>query len=374
MAVLFMDGFDMYYTADAPWPITKRYTTGIGPYHSWLDVDGSNFSGPCMYASGNSGAGAYGTRVKFKQASDATAEIFVGFWFKRTAKPGASTFVGILNISELAEELLDYNDASSRSFSFTVDSNGYLGVQAWYSTNTAVDWTGSIDVCDSAWHFIEARLHWNDTTGDVETYVDGSADITQNLIDTIQSGSPPTFTGFEYLSINNQVAYYDDIVIYDVATPPTGTPRSGEFPLGEFKIETLVADSAGSSADFTSLTGGANYAETNATSLSVDILSSVYSQTTTDWDSYNFGSLSNTPTEIHTVVIDAYARRIGTGNAYIQLTAENNGTVTTGPSQAVTRPGRNFFQFEVPYDPDTATLWTGAGINAAEFGFKFSTT
>jgi hypothetical protein len=375
MAMLFLDSMEMMDDATY-WPTRKRYNVNVNYANSLLvDATGSNFSNGTMWMDYTAGIPAQAS-AKLLQASHSSGEVFIGFWFKISAT--IAGFTGLITLAEFPKDTQDYNDASSLSCSITVDSSGYMGVQAWYSTDTAVDWTGSTAVDDNAWHFFEARLHWDNSTGDIETYIDGSADITQNLIDTIQDASPPTFNGFEYIGLISDGGagkniYFDDVVIYDVDGTPTGTPTSGSFPLGEFKIEVLRPDSAGSSADFTALQGLSNYDEVNG-NMTNDVINSVYSQTSTDWDSYNFGSLSNTPDEIHTVVVEALARRIGTGSAYIQLTAENNGTVTTDSSQSLSKAARVWKQFEVPYDPDTASGWTASGINAAEFGFKFSTS
>jgi len=377
MAMLFMDGCDTYDTTKH-YAITKRYNAN-GYYSTefggtTISATGSNFSTPCIV---NGASTSYIRAVKLNRASHSSNEVFLGFWIKISGKPLSAS--KILQLSETRDHI---TTTASNDLTCSVWVNvttGYVSIRQWYDTNTSVDYTGTIDICDNTWHWFEARLQWDQSTGDVETYIDGSADITVNLADTISATSPPTFTGWRFAcfagaSGSGLTTSWDDVIIYDVESSPTGTPTSGDFPLGESKIETLTPSGTGTNSDFSTWgVSGANYTAVDEGKFNWAHYDIVFSGTANDIDTYAFTNLSNTPNEIHTLCIDVYARKTGP-TAYLQGVAYSSSTTGTTASKQLDTYGYKVYQTEMPYDPNTTALWTGSGVDAAEFGFKYTTS
>jgi hypothetical protein len=371
--MLLVDGFDSYVDdedfAKGRWTAFNLPTLSGGFNFVGLNATGSNFTTQCLDSTGS----MYST-CRLNQASHTDNETFIGFWFKATTTPGSQWTILILsedrdNIASIA--------TNARTFAIGMNTSGYINVKQWYDTNTTYDYTGSIACDDSTWHWFEARLHWNNSTGDVETYIDGSSDIAVILSDTISAASPPTFTGYRFATMRGNSGWsWDDMIIYDVDGSPSGTPTSGSFPLGESKIETLRPTGSGTNADWTSwgISLSGNWDATNKLTCPFDNYEHVWADTNNDTDTYAFGNLSDSPTEIHTLLIDHYIRTTGDSTVYVKGVAYSNSTTGVTSSRQLKAIGFRLEQHEMPYDPDTGSLWTGSGVDAAEFGLRYSTT
>lgn len=376
MAMLLVEGFDSYQDNDefvkGRWSAFSVPGLSANMSHCGLNLTGSNFTGPCLDSTSSMVLTA-----KLNQASHSTNEVFIGFWFKYNG-----TYAGTNKWLVLSEDRDNIDSTATNALTCAIGvtpTNNYITIKQWYDTNTSYDYTGTTDINDNTWHWFEARLQWDQTTGDVETYIDGTADITVNLADTISAASPPTFTGWRYVTIHGTSTAstsWDDLIIYDVESTPTGTPTSGSFPLGESKIETLRPTGAGTNSDWSNwgLSLAGNYDAVNKTSTQFDNYEHIWSNTNLDDDSYAFGNLSNSPTEIHTLVIDQYIRKTGNSTVYCKGLAYSGSTTGVTSSRVVPGLAFRIQQHEMPYDPNTTALWTGSGVDAAEFGIRYSTS
>jgi hypothetical protein len=372
MAMLLVEGFDTYTNNLEYLRKWGHFTTSDSITAIDYDSTGSNFSGKCIsFTSGT------GITAKTTIASHSSNEVFIGFWINVGTTPGSTYELLRLCEEGYLGDAFDGTTANSRSFSFWLTTAGYVAVKQWYDTNTSVDYTGTTSVTDASWHWFEARIQWDQTTGDVETYIDGSADITVNLADTISATSPPTFAGWRWVhlkGISAETTKIDDLIVYDVTATPTGTPTSGSFPIGESKIETLFPSGSGTNTDFSVLGGGSNYQAVDDSAWVEHQRQYVYGDTNSDTDTYAFGNLSNTPDEIHTVVVDIQARKPSSTAVYAKGVAYSNSTTGVTGSFEVETIGMRVYQLEIAQDPDTSSAWTGSGVDAAEFGFRYSTS
>jgi hypothetical protein len=228
-------------------------------------------------------------------------------------------------------------------------------------------------VCDNQWHWIEVYHKSADTGGRIKLYIDGLVEF-DFTGDTVY-GSVGTYgncnlqTRIALSGSTGSTILIDDLIVWDNVAGSTGDLLVSNFPLGQCKIETLRPSASGNSAQFTA-SSGSNYACVNETSPNGDT-NYVSTSTTGLKDSYAFTDLSATPTTIYGVMVNTYAKNNGTGTINIAGLARSSGVESTATAVA-TGAAYKTFQYNFPQDPNTSAAWTGAGVNAAEFGFKSS--
>jgi hypothetical protein len=343
--MLFCDGCDSYAaTAD----LTRKWASDSAPSAITFSAAGSKWGGGCISLSnaaagnlispnfGTAGAGAGG---KVPAAA---------FWFKCSGAP-ILTYV-LMTCSTISGTAVLTLQMMLTGLLRLASGSGSL--------------TGTKNVCDGQWHWIEFKADCTTSTIPARLVIDGFNDINGS----ITLGTVPTDLGnVQISSTTNQSAtvFIDDLIFYDDETgSQTGELIStSAFPLGAKRIETLRPTGAGTNTNWTP-DSGSNYARVNETAPDGDT-SYVASAASGIRDSYATGDMIGT-TPLCTVV-NLYARNSDVGNISLQGLTYSGSSYGLGDGKSlgnayVTR------QFPIYRDPNTSAAWTVAGINAAEFG------
>jgi len=255
--------------------------------------------------------------------------------------------------------------------------SAYIGASYWWSNSSTynVRINNFSDFYDGEWHVLEWRYKADNSTGICQLYFDGELVIDVTGADTILGTSPPTFTGLTHLVVGsvNTYGYFDyaTLIVYDSSTSPTGCLTTSDFPLGITAVQRLVPNAAGNYAQFDAGNFTNNYQAHQGTTRSV-YCSPVTTSTADSIDTYGFENLEGSPT-IKALQMSAYCESFGNNAAYIKGVARSSGTDGTSNSVLVPGPLRRI-EMEIPYDPNTSTDWTSSGVNAAEFGIKYTTS
>lgn len=260
---------------------------------------------------------------------------------------------------------------------YTSYNSAYIAVKYWWGNSSSynVRVNNFSDFFDGEWHVLEWRYKADDSTGICQLYFDGELVIDVTGADTILGTSPPTFTGLTHLTLGTDTSYgyfqYATLAVYDSSTSPTGCLTTSDFPLGISAIQRLKPNAAGNYTQFDAGNFTNNWQAHQGLTRSV-YCSPVSTSTANNIDTYGYTNLEGSPT-IKALQVSAYCEAIGDNAAYIQGVARSSGTDGTSNSVLVPGPLRRI-EMEIPYDPNTSTDWTASGVNAAEFGFKYTTS
>jgi Concanavalin A-like lectin/glucanases superfamily len=341
----FSDGFDSYAaTAD----LSKKWDS-VGTNWAWNGTAGVNGGGAIV----NTGAAGNEIKKIFRVASGVTTNAYCSFWVKIASAPTQGGLVYF------------YDGASVFCGGLALSSAGLLGV---LSTSPAGGpyAVSAVNVCNNTWRHIEFTISKTAGTSvpTLTSYVDGVSVQTSVGGGTPVGGAGSSINTVTIRSIGVSITV-DDLIVWD--SEGSGLTTT---PMGIRTIETLRPSGAGSSAQFTPVGAASNYDcvdETNADSDTTYVSSSTAAQK----DLYAFGNLGSTPTTITAAVVNTVAR-VGTvgGIATVRARAKSSSSEASGTSIDLQSVNYAAKQEAFVTDPATSTAWTGAGINAAEFGVE----
>lgn len=235
MADIFWEGFDKYgvigqyvvfnNTQLSAYPVMTGEWTFTFPSNNamQLAIVAGRFSGQAMQLiSSNNGATMALTRNL--PSSIATAVFGIAFQSNLTGKIGITLF-----------------DSATAQLSIIVDTDGKVKVANGDIGGTVVATQSGSGVTASTWHYLEAQITINNTTGAYDIYLDGAHVITASGQNTRQSAnnsanaiSIRTTTG------SGQVFTFDDMYTFDTTGGVNNAVR------GDSRVETLftTADTA----------------------------------------------------------------------------------------------------------------------------------
>ena len=226
MAIIFMDSFDHYATAQAG----AKYTGGFN---------------------GNIGAiGRFGTNGYYRGGNEAAARpignipvVIVGCAFQDTILPSGS--------GERAPAFTFFQ-GGEHQVSISMEAGGYLVARRGTISGTAIA-TSTTQFSGATWYYIEIKIKFHGSTGTLDMNVNGVADagfaktglntiVSANAwIDTVRLG------GNQYGQVPGSL-YYDDVYICDTNGP-------NNIFLGDIRVEYLVPNGSGVKTQFTPSTG-----------------------------------------------------------------------------------------------------------------------
>ena len=352
MALIFTDGFD-HYTDDY---LAKKWESLYHP--NYTNVVNS------PTRSGSAGAlehTVFSAWIQYKNVSKAGTTWFFGFAIRSDSfQLGNSTLF----------RLYDENDEECLRLSYT--SLGKFKLEMMNTPGTyTVGYSDRITLTDQ-WWYIEIWAHSSFAGNDlVELRINEESTCSVNNRIWWGDGSDPdkyvpNFTSFCLCGISAGKIYYDDVYVCDDLGSDNVTY------LGNCTIKTALPNGVGTHSDWVPQGAGDNHVEVDETSPDGDT-SYVDSDTPTDQDSYEFTNLSADTGSVRGLAINHCVRDAGTSRTYKPL-MRSGGTDYLGPNAVSPEDGEfNIHQEIIEQDPDTASLWAIADINASEFGQELMT-
>lgn len=348
MALLFCDSFDAY---AAKADITAKWSLGTNG-SAWtaygsFSASGGKFGGGSINiagTSGNSNAQILAAPVSYTYSAGYT--LCVAAYVKFGATPSGSTgFLSLLPTSATVGTL-------------GLNSSGQL-IFYPLGTGSPNATSGTRNLADNAWHWIEAKIVLNTATaGSVTAYVDGTLELSIPSVATISSGTP---NGFALGTLSFQNTYFDDVIVWDTSGAAFNT-----FPLGPRRIACLNPNAAGASTQFTP-SAGANY---SCVSQAYSGAAYVADAATGNTDLYGTAGLTYTPASvINAVMVNVYAINPagdGTKSIIPKLRSGATPSIASGTSRTLSGMLANY---QSPFYQDaSATNWTATTVNAAQPG------
>ena len=166
MALLFIDGFDHYATAD----ITKKWTT-IGAGSPVINASAGRRSGGALL----SPSVTTNTANITKTLAASYATLIVGFAFKVTAMSGRT--------------VLRLFDGGTEHVNLRLNADGTLSVRR----ATTVLTTSANSISTDTWYFLEFKATIHDTTGAYDLRVNGVSWTSGSNVDTRNAGIDAKF-------------------------------------------------------------------------------------------------------------------------------------------------------------------------------------
>lgn len=333
MAVLFIDGFD-HYTTDAQaltkwslWGVDWNITAGVGRFGS---------------AGARNSAGANATISA--TLPSALATVLVGFACKAPAD--ASSYI-----------LLGLYDGATEQLSVRVQAaTGRLQISRAGTTLAT-----STFAVSNVYVYIELKATISDAAGSYDLRVNGVSVLSASGVDTKNTANASVNSVRFGISTNVAEFDIDDVYIADT----TGAAPNNDL-LGDVRVETIQPTAAGNSTQFTPSTG-ANYTTVDEASPSTaDFVTSTADNQT---DTYTFGNLSSTPTTVHAVAVRVYASKTDAAAKSLAIVTRPASTDHVSADMALSTSSTYYSEIR-SLNPETSAAWTGAEVNATEWGVK----
>jgi hypothetical protein len=344
MALLYIDSFDHYLTAD----ILKKWThvgTGvtIGP------TAGRHSSAGVAFPSNSS---AY---VRRPLAPVDNTTVIMGFSYHRTTAPSNSGFAEVMTQGGTNQLMLCLGDSGVMYL-----SRGGSGGNALYPGGTIVA-SGTVPLTTGAVYYIEWKVFLHDVAGTTEVRINGIADPGLTWVgDTMNSTTP----GWGAVQFGNWSAFQwnmDDLYILD----GSGGAPWNNF-LGDCRVDARLPTGPGAQAQWTPLTG-ANWQNVDEPTPNDDT-DYCSAATVGLTDSHAFQDAPVVGAAIYGVQHCLNLKKTDAGGCLVQPIIRAG--VTNYPGASISPSTVYGYGFQMAQlNPATGVAWTEAAFNAAEFGY-----
>jgi len=376
MALLFMDSFDHYATAD----IAKKWTqlvSGNGtPTATVIGAYGRNSSNaPRFTAVGFLGSGGRSEPLGITVAP-ANNVCIVGCAVKYSSlsllavgtKPSVSYWGD--GTSDSSNWLASISETNTYQLWFRVNTNGTISAMRGNAGASVVLGTTSTALQVGVWAYVEIKALIDPSAGTVDIRINGVSGLSltgQNTRTSANSGW--TNCGFGYFTQTGAgtiTADFDDLVVMDGSGA-----RNNDF-LGDVTIGCLYPDADGNSHAWVLSTGTP---DNNEDYLCID---EALVNDDTDYISTNVLNAKSTfsmedvaaGANIKAVQIVSSQRKAAEGPGKIKHVVRSNSTDYDLTEHGIGGTSYAFLRSVVETDPATAAAWDEAGFNAAEYGIK----
>ncbi len=343
MALVFTDAFDSYAaTAD----LIKKWGTASGGF-TWGATAGRNGAGGVTCAAGAAG-GIFQTPSIL--GGVASGIFHFGFYIKFSAIPSS--------LYEFLEPVRSDTGAPGHLLGIQTGT-GFLQLINAVATVQA---TGTRNVCDNNWHWIEVKYNLANAANLQTVYVDSTQDISGSFNVT----NAFTFGPIRFVQANVGCAIngIDDVIVYD----DTGdSPKDSDYPLGPREILTLRPN-GDSAVQFTPNSGVTNWTRVNETVADGDT-TYVQDGNVGDQDLYTYAAPGITPSQINGVMLNSYVENPNAGTLNFKQICKNGATQIDGTSMQAPS-GYTTKQQYFGHDPNTGSVWTPSTLATATFGMK----
>lgn len=340
MALMFMDSFDHYATADIfeKWTVAVSGSPVIGAYGR-NSTNGMRLTGDCIAMTCYNGVSTVIASAAMKISGAAYSGPLVVFG-------SANQWEACLYLND------DYTLrlAVATNVSANPSSSTYWGLLG--SASASALNTGT-------WYYIETKLVCHGSTGSLVVRVNGVEWLNVTGQDTVFSST--AITRFSLAAPSIRDIDVDDCVALD----NTGS-LNNDF-LGDVTISAIYPNGAGATTGWTP-SAGSNYDCCNEAQVNDDT-DYVSTATNTTKDLYDF---TNAPAgaDIRAVQLCIAARKAAEGPGQITPVVRSNSVDYDQTAQGIGGTSYSFLRTVLETDPNTSAAWGEAAFNAAQFGFK----
>lgn len=339
MALLFMDSFDHYATADIQTKWSAKVNACV------IDASNGRRSGGCLKTNSN--------QQWITKAISPTADgggnyyVTLGFAFKTSAQSGPFACFNTGN-----------------GYQMTAFVNGSLQLSLingpWYNTPVV---TSTKSLALDTWYYIEWKTKFHTSTGTTEIRVNG-----ETWASATGFNSRPNTDAYCTIILLGVVGNYYPTMYYDDVYCLDGSGSTNNDFLGDCRVDAHFPTGDGATHTWTPSTGTTHWdlvdeaapatADYNTTS-TLDAI-----------DTLTVEDLKNAGSTIKAVQVCAYETKDDAGACQIAVVHRVDGT--DYPNASPNYPSAASWLYDLrPYDAQgDATAWNEADFNASEFGYK----
>lgn len=331
MALVFMDGFDLYASASE---MQRR---------GWVLGSAS----PNTMQTGRFGGRAFslsnGNNILMFQPITATDAFAIGFAFK-TDNVGSFGAGG--------GEILQFRNGATTILKLAIINNGRIALGRTDVTSTLICQSAINTIASNTWYYVELEITRHASAGVATIYVNGvnvatasGANTGASIIDSF--GMNGGFTN----------VYYDDLYVTNTAAK-----------LGECRIETLRPTVDTATKDFTRSAGANNFDNVDDVQTDDDTTYN-FSGTVGHKDLFDLANLSSTPLTVLAVQPILCAKKDNSATRQIRHNMKNGVTTTNGTTRNLSGSYLYYADIYV-LNPDTAAAFDGTAVNAMQLGYE----
>ena len=344
MGLLFAESFDSY---SASSELLRNWGIANWPWNSTAGRLGGGAARTSSSQQSMMPRSPAGGNFNLSPSHASGSRIGSGYWLKVSAVPSAVFYINY------------FSTAATFLGGYQIFTSGVMRLSQ-SDGNIPAGGTGTTNVCDNAWHWIEHTWCYNSTASANTLWVDGL----QQFSITYASGNAgsPIILSPLMQSSTNSIVIVDDPIWVDDQLP---SPRVQDMPFGARLVSDL-RPASDDSVQFSRSAGSDNYALVNETAGDGDT-TYVQSGTTGHVDRYGYADLAYSPSTINAVQVVTRVMNPGAGTISFKNRCVSGATTSDSASQ-VAFPNYNNFRNVYNQDPNTSAAWTVANLNAAKFG------
>ena len=345
MALLFMDSFDHYVTAD----IVEKWTS-VGS-NTIIPTGGRRGSG-CLR-----GPGGAGTALKGVPASGNIG--IVGFAYKTTALGSLQRFTGFHDAPNNRDHI--YVSVNSDG-SISVTRSNTTGPAASGGTVLGTSVAGIISI--NNFYYIECKVLLSATVGTVTIRVNGIQVLNLTNQNTIHTAGATTYSSIWLSGLAGGIPNtdFDDLYVLD----GSGSAPYNDF-LGDVRVDACLPTGVGWANGF-SPSAGANWQCVDDATPNDDTDYN-WTPNTGITDLFVTQDAPVAGASVLGVQVNISAKKMDAGVCTVAPVVRTGGADVAGTAQG---PTTVYTYLSQPYqiNPVTSTPWTEATFNSSEFGYR----
>lgn len=226
---------------------------------------------------------------------------------------------------------------------------------------SVIDTTLGLSIGRSAWHWIEMKVKCHNTLGEYEVRVGGETVLSVSGVDT-KFSTHDYHNACSFRPVASEAPMYDDWYVCD------GSGSINNDFLGDCKIIRIDPD-GDDTANWSTSTPSANHYE-NISEVSGDEDTSYIEETASSTlDLFDYEAVASLGA-IYGVQICTQCRESDATSHSLITPIESGGNQYDDSAQVIGTPSYITVVRVAGTDPDTSSLWTMSGLNAAKFGAK----
>lgn len=350
MAILFMDGLDVYEDADALTPLGWTYNSTTA--NALFSKTAGRFGGGALVAPGQSTSAFW----QYPAVLSNNTLYYYSFSLKTLSLP-ASTPIRLFGI-------LDPSASSLILLSLT--SNGTLRVTDAASGTTDSAVTNVIAV--GVWCRIEVKfnLGTSTSTGSLEVRVNGVTVLTLSAQNYFSSAAGALTRFYNTATVSTGDRVFDDIVLND----STGTVNNSW--LGDVRIDTIQPTADTAQADWAKSSGTSGFALIDDTLGAADGDATYLSSNTVGNKSeFVMSDLPSASGSVFALQMRTKSERAGLSPRTYRTYLKSSSAIANGVTQQAYALMYGWaYNGIADTDPNTTAAWVDAGVNAVNLGLE----
>ncbi len=355
MTLLHIDGFDDRATSFSSFLISKpgiSLNIGAGQIFSGVGRLGTN-AATCN----NNNVGFRWEASDNPEVSHTDPVIYFGMGIRPlTASGGVDGFVYLYHAGEALNHL-----------TLVLEADSTISVRRGNHAGTEIGRTSVISMPIGTYHYFEFKFTINDTTGTIDIWRDGVNIFTDTGLDTKNGGTASFIDRLDFQGASGFTYYLDDLYI--------GNTQGSDLVdaiKADLHVETLFPSAEGVTIQHTPSTGTDNSAlidETPGHNTDTD-----YNEDGTpgNIDEFDYDNMTDNTVTIHAIQMMSVARKTDAGAISLRNRIDSGASIGTGADMSLATAYELFTDiFE--NDPQGGGAWTGARVEAAEYGYETRT-